>query len=254
MKIRVLGASGSELPGHNLPAFLIDDTILMDAGTIGLALNSTDQLKISHIFLTHAHLDHVKGVPFLLDNTTLTRSRTSVTLISGEDVLRDIKNNLLNGRLWPDFTKIPDSRNPALRFKTIHPSRPFRLNGCRIYCERVAHSVPAYGYIVERGRKALAYTGDTGPTTLFWKKVSKHHIGCLIAEVSFPNSLTDLAVKSGHLTPALLKEEIAKIDTVPPMIYATHTKPQYFKEIKGELQACGIKNIEILKDGQVVTI
>lgn len=254
MKIRVLGASGSELPGHNLPAFLIDDNILMDAGTIGLALNSADQLKISHIFLTHAHLDHVKGLPFLLDNMTLTQSSNSVTIISGNDVLRDIKNNLLNDRLWPDFTRIPDGRNPALRFKTINPSRPLALNGCRIYCARVTHSIPAYGYIVERGGKAFAYTGDTGPTTLFWKKVSKHRVGCLVVEVSFPNSLTDLAVKSGHLTPSLLRKEIAKMDNVPSMIYASHAKPQYFNEIRSELRACASGNIEILKDGQVIKI
>lgn len=61
MKIRVLNASGSELPGHkNSPAFLVDDFLLLDAGTISLSLDRDAQCRISHIFLTHAHLDHIK--------------------------------------------------------------------------------------------------------------------------------------------------------------------------------------------------
>lgn len=68
MKIKVLGCSGSAFPGHNPPSFLLEGTILFDAGSLTNVLDESDQLKIEHIFITHSHLDHVTGIPFLADN------------------------------------------------------------------------------------------------------------------------------------------------------------------------------------------
>lgn len=256
MKIRVLGASGSEVPGHNLPAFLIDGSILMDAGTIGISLKPREQLKIKHILLTHAHLDHIRGIPFLLDNMIVAGyARKPVTLMSGRDVLIDIKENLLNNRIWPNFTELPDKKRPLLKFVAMNASRPATINGYLIYCEKMNHTVPAYGYIVkDRVGSAVAYTGDTGPTDLFWKKVSGCPVKGLIVEVSFPDRMTSLAIKSGHLTPALLKREMTKMRTVPGRVFITHAKPHYIRDIRKEVRALGMANIEILRDGQVITL
>ncbi|KKK62014.1 hypothetical protein LCGC14_3008580, partial [marine sediment metagenome] len=71
MKLRVLGASGAEFPGQNPPGFLIDDVLLLDAGTIGAVLSEDEQWGIRNIILTHAHLDHIKSIPFLADNIIL---------------------------------------------------------------------------------------------------------------------------------------------------------------------------------------
>lgn len=255
MKIRVLGSSGSEVPGHNLPAFLIDGKVLMDAGTIGLSLNDAEQWKIKHILLTHAHLDHIKGIPFLGDNIIIRNKMHSVTIISGKDVLDDLKKNVLNNRIWPDFTRIPDSKNPVVKFRVINPSRCISIDGYKVYCEEVSHSVPAFGYIIEgKNKKAVAYTGDTGPTERLWRKMSAFNIRCLIIEVSFPNRMNELAVKSGHLTADLLKEEIAKMPSIPSKIFITHAKPQYIKDIRREIKALGESNIEILKDNRIITV
>ena len=73
--------------------------------------------------------------------------------------------------------------------------------------EKVDHSVPANGYIVEdREKAAIAYTGDTGPTERFWKRMAGRDVKALITETSFPNRLEKLALASGHLTPDLLGE------------------------------------------------
>jgi hypothetical protein len=34
MKLRILGSAGAELPDFRPPAFLIDESLLLDAGTI----------------------------------------------------------------------------------------------------------------------------------------------------------------------------------------------------------------------------
>jgi hypothetical protein len=49
MKLKVIGSSGGEFPGHNPPAFLIDDRMLLDAGTISASLSEASQWKIRNI-------------------------------------------------------------------------------------------------------------------------------------------------------------------------------------------------------------
>ncbi|HJX14484.1 MAG TPA: 3',5'-cyclic-nucleotide phosphodiesterase [Candidatus Deferrimicrobiaceae bacterium] len=255
MRIKVLGASGSEVPGHNCPAFLVDGTFLLDAGTIGLSLNIREETGIRQILLTHAHFDHIKGIPFLLDNLVIRETGNTVTVMSGKDVIDDLKKNIFNDRIWPDFTKIPTPGKPVLRYRILSPSRPVSLNGHWVFLHKVHHTVPAYGYIIENDAgKSIAYTGDTGPTVLFWRKMAAHDVQCLIVEVSFPNRLEQLALQSGHLTAALLRGEIAKMSPCPPRILVMHVKPQYREEIEKEVHALRHNGIELLIEGEIITI
>ena len=67
MKIRVLGCSGGIGGSLRTTSFLVDDDVLIDAGT-GVGDLSLEQLaKIDHIFVSHSHLDHVTSIPFLVD-------------------------------------------------------------------------------------------------------------------------------------------------------------------------------------------
>lgn len=255
MKIKVLGASGSETPGHDCPAFLIDGKILLDAGTVAVSLNIREEHSLQHILLTHAHFDHIKGIPFLLDNLVIRNTGNIITVLSGKDVLDDLRKNIFNDRIWPDFSRIPTPSHPALKYQTIRPARPVEIDGYRVVMEKVHHTVPAYGYIVENGaKKAIAYTGDTGPTDRFWERLAANRVECLIVETSFPNRLEELALASGHLTPALLEKEIAKMKSPPPKICVMHLKPQHLSEIEREILALGRKDIELLKDGDILTI
>ena len=251
----MLGASGSEVPGHNCPAFLIDGRILLDAGTIANSLNIREEHSLQNIFLTHAHLDHIKGIPFLLDNLVTRSTGNTITVMSGKDVLDDLKKNIFNDRIWPDFSKIPTPERPVLKYQAFSPSSPVTIDGYKVVMEKVHHTVPAYGYIVENNRKeAIAYTGDTGPTDRFWKTMAVHDVKCLIMETSFPNRLEKLALASGHLTPSLLEKEIAKMPVPPTRIYLMHLKPQYIPEIEAEIEALEHDNVDFLKEGEVITV
>jgi ribonuclease BN (tRNA processing enzyme) len=255
MKIRVLGCSGAEFPGHNPPGFLLDDQILFDAGSLTNVLNGRRQKKIRNIFITHAHLDHIRGIPFLADNLLIDNKGCKVNIISIPQVIRTIKENLLNGHVWPDFTIIPDPKNGVLQFLQLHEGKAIKINGYSVTPFRVNHSVPAVGYLVEdRDKKRFFYTGDTGPTQATWKKIGKRQIHCLIIEVSFPNKMKEIALMTGHLTSALLKEEISGMQLMPEKIYITHTKPQYSQVIKDEVKELRLKNLRLLKDGQLITI
>jgi len=255
LKIQVLGAAGSEVPGHNCPAFLVDGKILLDAGTIALSLNIREEAALASVLLTHAHFDHIKGIPFMLDNLVTRSTGNTITVLSGKDVLDDLKKNIFNDRIWPDFSRIPARGRPALRYRAIGTSRAVMVDGCRVTMERVNHTVPAYGYIVEKpGEKEIAYTGDTGPTDRFWKRMAARDVKILITETSFPNRLETLALASGHLTPSLLEKEIAKMPLPPEKLFIMHIKPQFLEEIETEIRALGHDNIWLLKDGELILV
>jgi ribonuclease BN (tRNA processing enzyme) len=254
MRIRVLGSSGSEVPGHNPPAFLVDDFLLLDAGTVSLSLEREAQCQITHIFLTHAHFDHIKAIPFLVDNIVSTDQGCQLTVLSGKEVIEDLKKNIFNDRIWPDFTTLPNSRHPVIRFQEILPGKPVAVRGYQVHSTTVNHSVPAYGYLLENSAKvAVVYTGDTGPTERLWRLMGKHRVKALIIEVSFPDEMQQLALASGHLTPSLLAREIQKIQTLPEMIYITHLKPFYRDIIKNQLSKLNPPAIEVLEDGMVLS-
>jgi len=255
MKIKVLGCSGAEFPGHNPPGFLLDDKILFDAGSLANVLDRKGQSKIKDIFITHAHLDHIRDISSLADNIIVEKRKQRVRIISISSVIKTIRKNLLNGSMWPDFTMIPDYENAVLKYIELKDGETIRINNYTITPYRVHHSVPAVGYLVESvNSKRFFYTGDTGPTDTTWKKIGDRKIDCLIIETSFPNKMRDLAKITGHMTPQLLKEELLKLRKAPDRIYITHPKPQHLKTIKAELQKLKINNLSILKDGETIRI
>ena len=255
MKIKVLGCSGAEFPGHNPSSFLLGDRILFDAGSLTNILDAKNQLKVEHIFITHAHLDHVTGIPYLAENIAFLNMRRRVNIISIPYVMKIIKRHLLNGSVWPDFTAIPDAHHGILRLIELKTGTSMKINNYTITPYKVNHTVPAVGYLVEDKRKRrFFYTGDTGPSVDTWEKVGDKKLQFLIIEVSFPNRMEEFAIKTGHLTPLLIKKELLKMKHPPERIYITHLKPQFFKTVKAELQELRIKNLRLLRDGETLEV
>lgn len=252
MKLRVLGSAGAEMPDFRPPAFLIDDHLLLDAGTIGAVLTEEEQLKLQHLFITHSHLDHIRGIPALADNIIIKNHKHTVTVYSIKDVVTALQNHLFNNIIWPDFTVIPSPDNPVISFETIDTGREYSISDYSIRAIPVNHTVPTVGYRVCQGATTLLYTGDTGPTDEIWQYANG--IDALIVEVSFPNSLESLALLTKHLTSSLLKVELDKIQILPKRIFITHPKPQYVDLIRSEVEALGLKEVELLHDGAVFEI
>ena len=255
MKIKVLGCSGAEFPGSRPPSFLLNGKILLDTGSLTNVLDLKAQLKIEHIFITHPHLDHIMGIPFLADNLIFRKKWHRVNILSIPPVIRAIKKNLLDGSIWPDFTVIPNSHEGILILTELKPGRSIKIGKYTITPYPVNHSVPATGYLVEDERKRrLFYTGDTGPTDSTWKKMEKKEIHCLVIEASFPNQMEKIALETGHLTPRLLKNEILKMEPPPKRIYITHLKPQYLSKIKKELNKLNLNNLKLLKGEDTINV
>jgi len=255
MRIKVLGCSGAEYPGHNSPAFLLDDEILFDAGTLTSVLEEKQQMRIRTIFVTHAHLDHIRGIPFLADNIVMARKRRRVTVYSIPSVVTTIRKHLFNSAVWPDFTVIPHPDDAILKLAKVKEGRPVREGEYEVTPYRVSHTVPSVGYLVEDGKgRRLFYTGDTGPTVRTWEKIGKRKIHCLIIDVSFPNSMEELAIRTGHLTPRLLRAELDKMAVPPGRVLITHPKPHYRKKIEAEIRKMNTDGMRLLRDGETISV
>ena len=80
MRIRVLGCHGAELSNHNTCGFLINRSVLMDAGTVCSSLTLSEQRKIRYILISHIHADHIKGLPFLSENLITEKGKKPVVI------------------------------------------------------------------------------------------------------------------------------------------------------------------------------
>lgn len=255
MRIKVLGCSGAEYPGSNSPAFLLDDEVLFDAGTITSVLREKQQMRIRKIFVTHAHHDHIRGIPSLADTFVTARERRRVTIYSISSVVTTIRKNLFNGVVWPDFTVIPHPDDAILRLVKVKEGIPVRNGEYTVTPYRVSHTVPSVGFLVEDARaRRFFYTGDTGPTPGTWEKIGKRKIHCLIIDVSFPDALEELAIRTRHLTPRLLQLELSKMVLPPDRVFVTHTKPRYRKAIEGEVRKLKVDGMRLLRDGETIRV
>ena len=162
MKIKVLGAFGSEGLGQRPSAFLVNDRILVDAGTVPGALTVDEQLEVEHALLSHPHLDHVVGLAFLTDTLASAGARRPVTATSVEPVIQGLRTHAFNNVLWPDFSAIPSPSAPVLRFRTLAEEAEQRVGDLWVTPVPVDHTVPTVGFIIHDGEVGFIYSGDTG--------------------------------------------------------------------------------------------
>ncbi len=254
MKIKVLGAFGSEGLGQRPSAFLVNDRILVDAGTVPGALPVDEQLDIEHALISHPHLDHVVGLAYLVDTFAGARARRPVVATSVEPVVNALRTHAFNNVMWPDFSTIPTTDAPVLKFRTLAEEAEQRVADLWVTPVRVDHTVPTVGFIMHDGEVGFIYSGDTGPTERIWRTArGLRGLRALIIECAFPNRLDWLAAASCHLTPALLQRELDKVSPdLPVWIY--HIKPQFYQETAEELARIDPARIQILEQGKTYTL
>lgn len=252
MRLRILGCSGGIGGDLRTTSMLLDEDVLIDAGT-GVGDLSLQQLtQIDHIFLTHSHLDHVTYIPFLLDTVGFQRVQP-VTLYAIPETLDILSAHLFNWELWPDFRQIPDAKAPILRYAPIAVGEPVTLSGGRTITPLPAnHVVPAVGYHLDSGTGGLVFTGDTTSHDELWKFINKiNNLKYLIIESALSDAERELAVISRHLCPSLLADELGKL-RLDPDIYVTHFKPREAELIMGQIVAqVPQRRLRMLEQNQV---
>jgi cAMP phosphodiesterase len=249
MRIKVLGCYGGNIPGHGMTAFLVNDSLSLDAGWVSGALSLKEQVKVKDIVISHSHLDHTCTLPFLIDNN-FSAPGFALRIYAIPEVIAAMKNHLFNNLTWPDFTCLPNDLTPVLKLVEVEPEAPFEVNGITIRAVHVSHIVPTTGFILEDKKGAIAFSSDTGPTERFWELVNGvKKLRAVITETSFPNELQDLANISGHLTPQTLDRELAKLQRDVP-VYLYGGKPKHLREIKKQVAGLKRRNVRFFVQGR----
>src|SRR4051812_24767042 len=120
MRIRVLGCSGGIGGSLRTTSMLVDEDVLVDAGT-GVGDLSLEALaKIDHIFVSHSHLDHVTSIPFLVDTVCWMRANP-IVVYGIRETLDILREHIFNWKIWPDFTQIPDPEHPFMVWRELTP-------------------------------------------------------------------------------------------------------------------------------------
>lgn len=252
MKIRVLGCSGGIGTPRHTTSFLVDDDILVDAGSGVMSLTLGALARIDKAFITHAHLDHVMSLPSLLDSVSDERGRPLVVhaLPGVLDVLRD---HLFNWRLWPDFAEIPSREAPFLSYRALEVGQSFRFGRREIIPIPARHGVPAVGYLMRGPGGSLIFSGDTASHDALWDIANATpDLRHLIVEVSFGDALRRLAEVSNHYCPATLLADLPRLKP-GVQVWVTHLKPGREADILAELRA-GLRpgqRLAPLVEGQV---
>lgn len=234
MKLKVLGCSGGIGGNLHTTSFLLDNDVLIDAGTGINELSLSEMCRIDHVFITHSHLDHIACIPLLIDSVGSMRERP-VTLYARQETLDILRTHIFNWKIWPDFSEIPNAHQPFMRYREIALGEAVELNGRRIMAVPANHVVPSVGYCLDSGAASLVFTGDTTSNDALWRVLNKiDNLKYIIIETAFSNSEKELAVLSKHLCPSLLAEELDKF-TGDAEIFITHLKPGEMELIMDEV-------------------
>src|SRR3954451_20639122 len=200
MRVRVLGCSGAIAKDCRTTSFLVDDDVLVDAGTGVGDLSLEEMRSIEHVLLTHSHLDHVAALPLMIDaiGSQLTKP---VKVYALPGTIAALKTHVFNNVIWPDFSRIPSPQAPFVTFHEIQVGQSLDLQGKTIEVLPAVHTVPACGYAVTAGSGYWVFTGDTERNPAFWQRINQLNVVALVIETAFSNREQDLAKRSLHLSP-----------------------------------------------------
>src|SRR5215831_1915229 len=134
MNIRVLGCHGSTAllnsstrsPECNTCGFLLNGTVLLDAGTIAAKLRFEEQKQIRHVLLSHLHFDHIKGLPAFADNLSQDFD-SPVTIAALPQVILGLKRHIFNSVVFPDFFTIPTAESAIFVAQMIDAGKSCRV-------------------------------------------------------------------------------------------------------------------------------
>ena len=255
MKINVLGCSGGIAKGLRTTSLRIDDDTLIDCGT-GVGDMSLEQLsKIRHVFLTHSHLDHIAGLPLLLDSIFDSLIHEPLKLYCLQETYDVLMEHIFNWKVWPDFFCIPNEESPVIHFHSLAPSESILIKNRKITMVEVVHTVPAVAYIVQNQGKAFAFTGDTAKAPKLWKALNQvEKLDALIVECSFAEYRENIAQMAMHYSPKSLAHELEELQH-DPVIYISHMQPGQEDVIMSEIQTImPSRRIKSMSSGQIISL
>jgi len=235
-----------------LTSYLLNDTVAIDAGSLGLFHTPQEQAKVRNVLLTHTHIDHIASLAIFVENA-YDGKPDPVTVHGSADVLDCLQKDLFNDRVWPDFIGMTSPKTPFMRTGLLEAGKTVEFDGLRITPVPVNHVVPTFGFVVEDKTSAIVIATDTGPTEEIWHRANATpNLKAVFLEATFPSNMQWLADVSKHLTPATFLTETRKLRRQVPVL-VMHIKARFHEVVVNELQALGLPNLEIVEYGKTYT-
>lgn len=234
MLARLTGAHNAESAATRLAGIVIDGRVALDAGSITRSLTIEELQGLRHVFLTHRHYDHIRDLPALTYATPLAGTLHVYGL---PDTLDALSAHLMNNVIHSAYQeRTGQDGNPRARFHPLEPDESVTIGNLVVTPCATTHTAPALGFLISNGERSLYYTGDTAPG--FSARLAASPPDVLISEVTYSNAGAEDASRNGHMTPALLRGEIASIVAASawtPRVIVVHRNPTHEQEITHEV-------------------
>jgi len=251
--VEFLGTCGTRTSHAGATCVRIGKHTVIDAGNLIEALGERVS-EIHTIFLTHAHMDHICDIPFLIEETVIKASK-SLQIYALKETIDALKSSIFNNNIWPDFTKIKliHGIENTIVFNEIFTDTAYRIEELSITPVKTNHTAGSCGYVVEKNHQGILITADTYISDPVWEMLNRNKgIHSLCIDVSFSSEYGQLAHDSKHLTPKLLALELKKLHREDVALFPMHLKPFFYSQIVKELSDYHLlehERSQILLDG-----
>lgn len=220
MQIHCLGTTGfhPSPSRHTACYYLPDWDLVLDAGT-GLfrllPLLQRDPKKSLTILISHAHLDHVVGLTFLIDLVAVTELE-QVRIVGQPEKLAAVKEHLYAPELFPvqpDWEFVPLAEVPG----------PLQIGQVHGECFPLEHPGGALGFVLEADDRRIAYVTDTiaRPNVDYAGRLAACDV--LLHECYFADEYQQLAEKTGHSWLAGVTDVVRRCQ--PKQTWLIHVNP-----------------------------
>ena len=236
-------------PRQHLSCLVIDDRVAIDAGSLAMAATDEVRRQLRDVVVTHAHLDHIAGLPLYVDDLFASLDRP-ITVHALNEVIQVLERDVFNWSVFPRFSELNSPAGPAIQYHPVELGNEFEISSLNFSLFWADHKVPSAGVMISDGKSTVAVTGDTASLSGLRDAISDvQGLRSILVECAFPNSLSTIARNSHHMTPAILADELGS-HNLPCPVFVINIKPRYRDEVVTELEKLKISNLEIMSVGK----
>ena len=240
---------GSPSSRQHLACLTINDLVAVDAGSLAMAANDRLRESLRDIVLTHAHLDHIAGLPLFVDDLFATLEEP-IRVHALPEVIAVLERDVFNWSVFPRFSELSIGQSPAVLYHSVSFDEVFQIRDLTFKMLPADHKVPSAGISVSDGESSVVVSGDTASLTGLSDHVSTNsQLKAVLVECAFPNELSEIAKNSHHMTPAILEKEVRALGVKCP-VFVINIKPNYRARVVAELAELGIEQLEVMSVGK----